>query len=384
LGTNYGAKTEKQIWIERESDDTRADGRFADKISVKAGLCYNKLLNERWNAMLKLVNLFENSDLAKEALSHWEHDGKGLDEMLAQFRISSNAIYPFRRHGNVCFLRLAPVEEKREENLRGELAFIAYLRAHGFPAAGNIPADTGETLLRLPTRWGEHYACVFEGAPGVRVDRTDMRDEVLRVCGETLARLHLLSQKYEPKTGAWSYTDALDWARAQFDADGEPPCAYAALDGVRNELDALEKTRANFGLVHFDFEPDNLFFDETTKTCTAIDFEDGMLHFYALDIAKALAAIGEEAQEIDGADPGAAKQAFLEGYDGIVPITAETEALFPLMRRFQTAFAYARILYCMRDRPENGPEWMQNLVVKLNAFLRELEAEMKDRQEGNV
>ena len=331
--------------------------------------------------MLKLINLFENFDLAKEALAHWKHDAQGLDEMLARFRISSNAIYPFKQNGKVCFLRLAPVDEKREDALRGGLAFIEYLRANGFPAAGVIPADTGEPLLCLSTRWGEHYACVFEGAPGTRVDRTDMRGEVLRVCGATLARLHQLSQKYEPKARKGSYADALAWARTQLDGNGAPPHAYAALDAVQTELDALEKTRATFGLVHFDFEPDNLFFDEATQTCTAIDFEDGMVHFYALDIAKALAAIGEEAQEIEGADPETAKQAFLEGYGSIEPITAETEALFPLMRRFQTVFAYARVLYCMKDRPENGPEWMQNLIIKLNAFLRELEAEMSDRTE---
>lgn len=334
--------------------------------------------------MLKLKHLFENFDLAREALSHWEHDEEGLDELLVQFRISSNAIYPFRREGKVCFLRLAPAEEKLESNVRGELEYIAYLNARGFPAAGNIPACSGETLLRLPTQWGEHFACAFEGAPGVRVDRTDMRGDILRVCGETLARLHLLSQAYEPKARKWGYADALDWALAEFDASGAPPYAYAALDGVRNELNAAEKTRANFGLVHFDFEPDNLFFDETTRTCTAIDFEDGMYHFYALDLAKALAAIEEEAREIDGADPEVAKKAFLQGYDSVVPIAAETEALFPLMRRFQTAFAYARVLYCMRGRPENGPEWMHNLAGRLEGFLREMEAEMKGWQAGDA
>ena len=47
---------------------------------------------------------------------------------------------------------------------------------------------------------------------------------------------------------------------------------------------------------------------------------------------------------------------------------AKREALFPLMRRFQTVFAYARVLYCMKDRPENGPEWMQNLIISRSGF----------------
>ena len=60
--------------------------------------------------MLKLKYLFENYDLAKEALKNWEHDADTLDYMLSKFRISSNAIYPFYKNGEVCFLRLAPVE----------------------------------------------------------------------------------------------------------------------------------------------------------------------------------------------------------------------------------------------------------------------------------
>lgn len=49
--------------------------------------------------MLKLKYLFENYGLAKEALENWEHDEDTLDRMLSQFRISSNAIYPFCQKG---------------------------------------------------------------------------------------------------------------------------------------------------------------------------------------------------------------------------------------------------------------------------------------------
>ena len=43
--------------------------------------------------MLKLEYLFENYELAREALSLWEHDEDNLEEMLGYFRISSNAVY---------------------------------------------------------------------------------------------------------------------------------------------------------------------------------------------------------------------------------------------------------------------------------------------------
>ena len=78
--------------------------------------------------MLQLKYMFENYELAKHALTNWNHDEESLDAYLKYFRISSNAIYPFKGCGKRCFLRLAPVEEKQEENLRGELAFLQYLQ----------------------------------------------------------------------------------------------------------------------------------------------------------------------------------------------------------------------------------------------------------------
>lgn len=324
--------------------------------------------------MLQLKNLFQNFDLAKEALSHWPHDEEGLDEMLAQFRISSNAIYPFRRNVEVCFLRMAPVEEKREANIRGEMEFLAYLNAAGYAAAKPIPAHSGEVLLRLNTRRGEHFACVFMKAQGVRVDRTDMSFAVMQAYGRALGKLHALSRAYRPKEAMWSCFDALDWARSQLAAAGAPEHVFAELARVREELSAIPKTGQSFGLVHYDFEPDNVFYDAEADVCSAIDFEDAMYHFYALDIAKALAALEEDAPE--GSFPSA-REALLEGYRSQAPYTSETEALLPLMRRYQAVFAYARVVYCMAERPADEPDWMKVLCGKLEAFRGELEERMR-------
>ena len=320
--------------------------------------------------MLKLKNLFENFDLAKEALSHWAHDAEGLEEMLAQFRVSSNAIYPFRRGGEVCFLRLAPVEEKREGNIRGELEFLSYLNANGYAAAEPIPADSGDTLLRLDTRWGETFACAFKKAPGTRVDRTDMSPAVMRACGRALGKLHALSRAYRPQTRMWSCFDALDWVQARLEAASAPQRVFAALAELRDRLASIPKTAENFGLVHYDFEPDNVFYDAGTDSCAAIDFEDAMYHFYALDIAKTLAALEEEASQGRFEE---AREAMLEGYREEAPYTKETEALLPLMRRYQAVFAYARVVYCMAERPAIEPDWMKELCKKLEAFREELE-----------
>ena len=65
--------------------------------------------------MLRLKYLYENYDLAKFALENWKYDIDTLDEYLQNFRISSNAIYPFLCQGNIRFLRLSPVSETRKD-----------------------------------------------------------------------------------------------------------------------------------------------------------------------------------------------------------------------------------------------------------------------------
>ena len=64
--------------------------------------------------MLKLKYLFENYKLARKCIELYDYDKESADEILSYFRISSNAIYPFRSGINadkICFLRLSPAEE---------------------------------------------------------------------------------------------------------------------------------------------------------------------------------------------------------------------------------------------------------------------------------
>lgn len=54
--------------------------------------------------MLKLKYLFQHHDLAEMILKNWNYDPESLD-MFQYYRISSNAVYPFRDQGKfACFV----------------------------------------------------------------------------------------------------------------------------------------------------------------------------------------------------------------------------------------------------------------------------------------
>ena len=57
-----------------------------------------------------------------------------------------------------------------------------------------------------------------------------------------------------------------------------------ACDRLYTQLEQLPVSPAGYGLVHYDFEPDNVFYDG--ETCHVIDFDDSMEHFYAIDLVQ--------------------------------------------------------------------------------------------------
>ena len=328
--------------------------------------------------MLKLKHLFENFELAKLALANWEHDEDTLYEYLKYFRISSNAVYPFAVHGKRHFLRLAPVEEKQKENLMGELEFLQYLNQEGYGAMKPVAAKNGELLLTLNTEWGGYYASVFEVVAGISIEDTDYREEIMTAYGKALGRLHNLSMDYQPENRKWSYMDALAWVKKtlaeyqnQYPEKGLPlEKMQKEAEAVEQELSKLKQTKETFGLVHYDFEPDNVFYKEEDNSCQVIDFEDGMYHFFLVDIEQVLDSLSEE---LEGDAFEQAKKYFLQGYESEKALEPDYEPKCRLMRRFCNLFSYARLVYCIAEEVPDAPEWMVSLRNRLTLKIQYLE-----------
>lgn len=324
--------------------------------------------------MLKLKYLFENYDLAKEALKNWEYDENNIDGMLSQFRISSNAIYPFCQNGRRCYLRLAPMEEKLEKNILGELEFINFLLTHGYSALEPLKAKNGALCLKLSTEWGEYYASAFFGVGGVPIEDTDMSREVMYEYGKALGRLHSLSSRFEPKVRKWTYREALKWIVTVLSEYGAPDFMMAEAKELEERLADLSVQSDSYGLVHYDFEPDNVFYDEKTKVCSVIDFDDGMYHWYALDVEQVFDSLNGE---LSGEALQSAEREFIRGYKEEHCYTEEMEASRPLMRRFITLFGYARLIRSVAEKFEDEPEWLVKLREKLDRAILAKEAAVK-------
>ena len=78
--------------------------------------------------MLKLKYLIENIDTATHLLEAFDYDDVSI---MKYFRISSNAIYPFRFEDEVRFLRATPLEEKEgtQQEMEGSLETVGFVIA---------------------------------------------------------------------------------------------------------------------------------------------------------------------------------------------------------------------------------------------------------------
>ncbi|CAH8245863.1 phosphotransferase [Paenibacillus melissococcoides] len=109
---------------------------------------------------------------------------------------------------------------------------------------------------------------------------------------DALGRLQQLSSEYVPATAkCWPYLDVLGWIEGLFIDSPQEEAALAEAGLLREHFASLPVTKHNFGLVHYDFEYDNVFYDQTTHSCHVIDFDDAMYHWYAMDIEQALASL---------------------------------------------------------------------------------------------
>lgn len=224
-----------------------------------------------------------------------------------------------------------------------------------------VVADTG---------FGRYFACVFEKVDGVEISEAGYGREVMYAYGRALGRLHALSSGYVPVVRKREHKEILEWIRRTLEEHGGCREAFTELAAVERELGRLPVTTENYGLVHYDFELDNVFWDEGKKECSVIDFDDGIYCWYGLDLEQVRDSLAEE---LEGEQLEKAWRDFQEGYACEYAYPEEMRELLPLMRRFVDLRSYAGLIRCISSVTEEEPQWLVELRGKLNGKIERLE-----------
>ena len=296
--------------------------------------------------------------VAEAALERWPHDPGSL----RFFRSSANFVHVFRADGAVHFLRLAEQSERRRVAIEDELALLRVLAERGLPVAIPHDSDRGRSVETLVTSAGVFHACAFAALSGEPWDEDDelSADRLIR-WGEGLGRLHAAAREL-PRAFAPSrdtHEDRLGFIGSHLGGDER---ARRELESISTALGRLPIDDRTYGLVHGDFELDNLFWNGTLSGIA--DFDDSFHCWYLADVAFALGSVLSSPSERP-----ASLDSFLAGYSRQCEIDAEVRAVLPIFWRLADLQRYARLLRAL-DLPadQDYPEWMESLRAKLIAW----------------
>lgn len=215
--------------------------------------------------MLKLKYLFDNRDLALMLLENWEFDKNSM-EMLNYYRISANAIYPYNYNGKTFLLRFIPWDGITENEMAMELEFIQYLQKKGLNVLEPVLSKCGYYLLKKNTPWDIYLACVLKRVDGKQLSEYEYNDEIIYGLGKTLGRLHKYSSEYNnvQKKSCFEIINEMEYF-AKDELKENKELIQKRINEIKDIFQKLPRNKSNFGLIHYDFELDNVFYVENEK-----------------------------------------------------------------------------------------------------------------------
>ncbi|WP_066051727.1 phosphotransferase enzyme family protein [Robertmurraya korlensis] len=300
------------------------------------------------------------STFAESILERWEYD-KGTVFFI---RASANFIFIFKRGGKHFFLRFNDSSERTVKTIKSELSILQFLNTKGIHAAQPIPSKHGQLVEVVKTELGTFHAVVFESVPGKHEEWGEITQENLFKWGSALGRLHQackeIPQEYVKNRPSWQ--DQIVEFQCSL------PQANVLLHKEMIELvdltNKLQVTTDNFGLIHYDFELDNLLFSE--NSVGIIDFDDCITSWYVADIVYALRDAGSFQLEYPQV------QEFLKGYKSETSLDTDIIKVASLFERLHRLMMYVRLTKSMDiETTESSPDWLRQLHNKLSAMVNE-------------
>lgn len=299
--------------------------------------------------------------LAEQILQPW-----GFDEgTVYYFRASANFIFVFRQDGKRRFLRFSARSEQPLGAIEAEVRLVTWLDRQGVPVASPIRSRMGRLVETVDTALGRFHAVVFAEAEGVHLEADDCQAEQFEDWGAALGRLHAALRRYQdPSAGRRpTWRDHLEVALPYVQDD---PAMLTEWNCLQEWAGSLPTGADDFGLIHFDFESDNLCWKD--GRITALDFDDSAHYWYVADIAYALRDLFREG--VDLADPRFG--AFVRGYARETHLNRDLLAQLPLFLRLHEMYRYGRYSRVLDVPPDsNPPTWLTRIDAKLRRGLEE-------------
>jgi Ser/Thr protein kinase RdoA (MazF antagonist) len=308
-------------------------------------------------ALTNTVNDKCESAVADHILSRWNHD-QGTAKY---FRASANFQFIFQRAGKRYFLRFNHSIERSIDRIHAEVDFINYLASKGLVIAKPVSSIAGHFVESVSTSQGVFHAVVFEGLAGAQFEEIEeLTPQIFMRWGQALGELHQATEGY--KAGARpTWKDHLAMISEYLPATEQT--AHLALRKLQEQLTRLSINEDNYGLIHFDFELDNIVWNG--DKVGIVDFDDSAQYWFVADIAFALRDLFDDsAEKVELQNKSF--QNFIAGYRQVKEITQEDLVLIPMFLKLHNLITFAKLHRALEIQEIQGePVWLEELRKKL-------------------
>lgn len=297
-----------------------------------------------------------NSAFAENIAGLWGYDAGTVK----YYRASANFVFIFCREGEEYYLRFNRSDERNKDDIDEEIKLLNYLNDKTSNIVKPVKSKEDNYVESFKTDLGEYYAVVFAGLKGRQYEVDDIDTRQYYMWGKSLGNLHKLmdARPHDINIKRDSWKNHIEFIENNLPEDEIQ--AKKELKEVKRWSENLEITDENYGLIHFDFELDNLLWED--DKISILDFDDCSYYWYAADIAFALRDLFED--DIDLSDPNFKE--FVKGYESKFKVDMEQLHDVPWFLRFHNLFTFTKLIRSIDMLDSTGnPSWLFGLKRKL-------------------
>jgi Ser/Thr protein kinase RdoA (MazF antagonist) len=246
------------------------------------------------------------------------------------------------------FLRFVPADRVRREGVQSVAVLMDRLATEVGGCVRVLPSLSDELVETVPTASGAMHAMTVAPALGEAWEVDDLGPDQARAWGAALGAVH---RDGSPVAEGLALPDGRAQAQtALVDLEGDPTVA-AAVHAVRARIGSLPRPSDRYGLIHGDFELDNLAWADGHPT--AFDWDEAEHSWFAADIAYAVRDLVPDHLALI-AGPITLLDDFLDGYHRARPQANVDRAQIVLFTALNALRSLARLRPVLAEDPETG------------------------------
>jgi Ser/Thr protein kinase RdoA (MazF antagonist) len=255
-----------------------------------------------------------------------------------------DGVYGFTHQGQDLVVKYTLQATRSFSTIQGQVDWVRFLVEHGVPASRPVASLRGVFVEQLPINDTSVSAVCYRSVPGERPQGLTLTAELFQAWGQLLGKIHALSTRYTPsqqngRVGQW-FEGATRDKRA---IPADQRLVIEKHDALMHYVQALPKDQQTYGLIHGDFQANNLRVDK--GVLSVFDFDDCEYNWFVSDLATSLyfALWETPANQSNEAFASFALDNMIVGYSREHSIGADWTEQIPIFLKLQEMSIYVAI-----------------------------------------